>query len=144
MEITTAIAPACATAALAALVMGAAASPASAAPLLSGDYTLSETNPAGQTTVTQWNIIPCGDGCADVKAGSGMSRAQLVNGQWVIDMFDNIRCSDGTRVPYAVAAHLTWDPNSLAGTDQQVYAEAACGRPQAYTQTNQIQLKLAG
>jgi hypothetical protein len=140
MEITRAIAAA---ATFAAVAAGAQASPASAAPLMSGNYTLSETNPAGRTTVTEWNIIPCGDGCADIKAGAGTSRAQLVNGQWVIDMFDDIRCSDGTRVPYVVNAHLTWDPNSLAGTDQQVYMQAACGRPAGYTQTNQIQLKTA-
>jgi hypothetical protein len=126
-----------------AVTAGAAAATASAAPTMSGDYLLTETNPAGQTTVTHWNINPCGDGCADIKAGAGISRAQLVNGQWVIDMFDNIRCSDGTRVPYAANAHITWDPNTLAGTDQQVYMQAACGQPPGYTRTNQIQLRPA-
>ena len=106
-----------------------------------GDYVLTEKSPTGLTHVTNWNVNPCGDGCADIKAGAGTSRAQLVNGQWVIDMFDNVRCPDGTRVPYVVNAHITWDPNTLAGTDQQVYAQAACGKPAGYTQTNQIQLK---
>ena len=138
MDIERAIA---ATATFAAVAAGAAAAPASAAPTMSGDYTLTETNPAGQTTVTDWNVNPCGDGCIDVKAGVGTSRAQLVNGQWVIDMFDNIRCSDGTRVPYAANAHITWDPNTLAGTDQQVYMQAACGQPPGYTRTNRIQLR---
>jgi len=128
----------------AAVIVGAAAAPASAAPEMIGDYVLTETNPAGQSHVTNWNVNPCGDGCVDIKAGAGTSRAQLIDGQWVIDMFDNIRCPDGTRVPYAVNAHLTWDPNSLVGTDQQVYTQAACGRPAGYSQTNQIQLRRAG
>jgi hypothetical protein len=108
---------------------------------MTGNYVLTETNPAGQSFVTDWNVNPCGDGCLDIKAGVGISRALLVDGQWVLDMFDNVRCSDGVRVSYAVNAHLTWDPNTLAGTDQQVYAQAACGRPAGYTQTNQIQLR---
>jgi hypothetical protein len=140
MDITRAIAAA---ATFAAAAAGAAAAPASAAPVMSGDYVLTETTPAGQTIVTNWNVNPCGDGCADIKAGAGTSRAQLVNGQWVIDMFDNIRCSDGTRVPYAANAHITWDPNTLAGTDQLVYMEAACGQPPGYTQTNQVKLRQA-
>jgi len=140
MDITRAIA---AVATLAAGTAGATAAPASGAPVMIGDYVLTETNPAGQKFVTDWNVNPCGDGCADIKAGAGTSRAQLVDGQWVIDMFDNIRCLDGTRVPYGANAHITWDPNTLVGTDQQVYMEAACGQPAGYTQTNQIQLKRA-
>jgi hypothetical protein len=140
MDITRAIA---AFATLAAGTAGATAAPASGAPVMIGDYVLTETNPAGQKFVTGWNVNPCGDGCADIKAGVGTSRAQLVDGQWVLDMFDNIRCSYGSRVSYAANAHLTWDPNTLAGTDQQVYMQAACGRPPGYTQTNQIQLKAA-
>ena len=132
-----------AVATLVAVAAEAAAVPASGAPAMIGDYVLTETNPAGQKFVTNWNVNPCGDGCADIKAGVGISRAQLVDGQWVLDMFDNIRCSDGIRVSYAANAHLTWDPNTLAGTDQQVYMQAACGRPPGYTQTNQIQLKAA-
>jgi len=141
MDITRAIA---AFATLAAGAAGAAAAPASATPMMVGDYVLTETTPTGHTTVTDWNINPCGDGCADIKAGVGSSRAQFVDGQWVIDMYDNVRCPDGTRVGYAANAHLTWDPNTLAGTDQQVYMQAACGQPAGYTQTNQIQLKQSG
>ncbi len=136
MNITRAMAAASALVALAA-----AAAPASAAPEMIGDYVLTETSPTGLAHDTDWNINPCGDGCADIKAGPGISRARLVDGQWVIDMFDNVRCPDGTRVPYAVNAHITWDPNTLAGTDQQVYAVAACGKPAGYTQTNRIRLK---
>ncbi|BBZ38150.1 hypothetical protein MCNS_12130 [Mycobacterium conspicuum] len=118
--------------------------PASAAPELVGDYVLTETSPSGVAHVTDWNVNPCGDGCADINAGHGTSRAQLLDGQWVVDMFDNVRCSDGTRVPYAANAHLTWDPNTLAGTDQQVYVQAACGKPAGYSQTNRIQLQRKG
>jgi hypothetical protein len=127
--------------ALAALATVAGAAPASAAPEMIGDYVLTETSPTGLRHITDWNVNPCGDGCADIKAGPGTSRAQLVDGQWVVDMFDNVRCPDGTRVPYAVNAHIAWDPNTLAGTDQQVYAESACGKPAGYTQTNQIRLE---
>ena len=141
MNITGAVSAAAAVAAVAA---GAATAPASAAPVMSGDYILTETNPAGHRSVTNWNISPCGDGCADIKAGVGSSRAQLVDGQWVIDMFDNVRCSDGTRIPFAANAHITWDPDTLAGTDQQVYTLAVCGKPAGYTLINQIQLKRAG
>jgi hypothetical protein len=140
MEIATAIAAA---ATFAAVAAGAATATASAAPTMSGNYTLTETDPAGHTVVTDWNINPCGEGCVDIKAGAGTSRAQLISGQWVMDMFDNVRCPDGTRVPYAANAHLTWDANTLAGTDQEVYVQAACGQPQGYTRTNQIQLKPA-
>jgi hypothetical protein len=140
MNITRAMAVAAAAATTAA---GAAAAPASATPEMIGDYVFTETSPTGQTHITNWNVNPCGDGCVDVKAGAGSSRAQLVDGQWVIDMFDNVRCSDGTRTPFAANAHITWDPNTLAGTDQQVYTLAVCGKPAGYTLTNQIQLKRA-
>jgi len=141
MDITRALA---ALATLPALAAGAPVAPASGAPEMIGNYTLTETNPARQKFITEWNVNPCGDGCADVKAGNGTSRAQLVDGQWVLDMFDSVRCSDGVRVPYAANAHLTWDPNTLAGTDLQVYTQGACGRAAGYTQTNQIQLKKTG
>jgi hypothetical protein len=140
MDITRAIAPA---ATFAAVAAGAAVAPASAAPEMIGDYVLTETSPTGQTFITNWNVNPCGEGCVDIKAGAGTSRAQLVDGQWVIDMFDNVRCPDGTRVPYAANAHITWDANTLAGTDQEVYTQAACGKPEGYTRTNQIQIKRA-
>ncbi len=127
---------------LAAVTAGLTAPSASATPGMMGHYVLTETNRlTGQNYVTDWNVNPCGEGCLDIKAGNGTSRAQLVDGQWVLDMFDNVRCADGVRVPYAANAHITWDPNTLAGTDQQVYTEAACGRPAGYGQTNPIQLK---
>ncbi len=61
--------------ALAALAAGAAAAPASAAPEMIGDYVLTETSPTGQTHVTHCNVNPCGDGCADIKAGVGTAPA---------------------------------------------------------------------
>jgi hypothetical protein len=125
---------------LAAVTAVATAPPACGSPELMGNYTFTETSPTGHKYVTQWNVNPCGEGCVDIKAGNGTSRAQFVDGQWVLDMFDNVRCADGVRVPYAANAHITWDPNSLAGTDQQVYTQAACGHPAGYSQTNPIQL----
>jgi len=138
------IMPAMAAAAtFATVAAGAAVAPASAAPVMSGNYVLTVTDPVGRATLVEWNVNPCGEGCADIKAGPGYSRAQLVDGQWVIDMFDYVRCSDGTRVPYAANAHITWDPNTLAGTEQLVYTQAACGQPPGYTQPNRVQLKQA-
>ncbi|MCV7440796.1 hypothetical protein H7K33_00990 [Mycobacterium paraense] len=138
MDITRAIAP---VAVLGAAAVGPMAPPASGAPEMMGHYVYTETAPTGHHYVTDWNVNPCGEGCLDIKAGNGTSRAQFVDGQWVLDMFDNVRCADGVRVPYAASAHITWDPNTLAGTDQQVYTEEACGRPAGYSQTNPIQLK---
>jgi hypothetical protein len=43
---------------LAAGTAGATAAPASGAPVMIGDYVLTETNPAGQKFVTDWNVIP--------------------------------------------------------------------------------------
>lgn len=100
MDIMPAIAAA---AAFAAVAAGTAVAPASAAPVMVGDYVVTVTDPVGRATLIDWNINPCGEGCADIKAGPGYSRAQLVDGQWVIDMFDYVRCSDGTRVPYVSA-----------------------------------------
>jgi len=138
MDITCALAAA---AAFAAVAAGAAAAPASAAPVMMGDYVLTETNPAGHKSVTSWNINPCGDGCADIKAGAGTSRAQLVDGQWVLDTSNNVNCADGSYVQYATTSHMTWDPNTLAGTAQQTYVVPACGHPAGYTTTDQIQIK---
>lgn len=121
-------------------VVGPVAPPASGDPEMMGHYVLTEIK-AGKNYVTDWNVNPCGDGCLDIKAGNGTSRAQFVDGQWVLDMFDNVRCADGVRVPYAANAHITWDPNTLAGTDRQVYTQAACGREAGFSQTNPIQLK---
>ncbi|SPM31937.1 hypothetical protein [Mycobacterium terramassiliense] len=138
MDLTHAIAP---VAVLVAIVaVGPVAPPASGAPEMMGHYVFTETK-AGHNYVTDWNVNPCGEGCIDIKAGNGISRAQLVDGRWVLDMFDNVRCADGVRVPYAANAHIMWDPNTLAGTDQQVYTQAACGQPAGYTETNPIQLR---
>jgi hypothetical protein len=141
MDITRAVASVATFAALAAALFGNVAPPASAAPSMSGDYVLTETNPAGLSTDTNWNVNPCGEECIDVRAGAGNSRAQLIDGQWVMDMYANIRCPDGVRVPFAANAHVTWDANTQAGTDQQIYLQAACGQPSGYSRTNRIQLK---
>jgi hypothetical protein len=127
---------------LAAATGGMPAPPASAAPSMIGDYVLTETSrTTREVHATSWNVNPCGEGCIDIKAGAGSSRAQLVDGQWVIDMFDNVRCPDGSRVPYAANAHLTWDANTLEGTDQLVYTQPACGQPAGYAQINDVKIK---
>jgi hypothetical protein len=132
-----------ATAMFAGLAVGAASTAWADLPTMNGNYTETSTTPDGRTLTTNWAVNPCGDGCVYIKAGAGGSQARLVDGQWVLDTLDNVNCSDGTYIQYAANAHLTWDPNTLAGTAQHVYIMPACGRPPGYTQTDQIQLKQA-
>jgi len=132
-----------ATAVFAGLAVGTAGTAWADLPTMNGNYTETSTTPDGRTLTTAWAVNPCGDGCVYIKAGAGGSQARLVDGQWVLDTLDNVNCSDGTYIQYAANAHITWDPNTLAGTAQHVYIMPACGRPPGYTQTDQIQLKQA-
>jgi hypothetical protein len=132
-----------ATAVFAGLAVGAASTAWADTPTMNGDYIETSKSPTGRTVDTDWAVNPCGEGCVYIKAGAGGSQARLVDGQWVLDTFDTLTCSDGTYVQYAASAHITWDPKTLAGTAQLVYIVPACGRPPGYTQTNQIQLKKA-
>ncbi len=135
-----------ATAATFAAVAVGAASPASAAPVMSGHYVETETLPGtGQTATNDWYFTPCGDGCADMSntLSGGSGQAMLVNGQWTMDIAMGATCADGTSVPLSLAAHDTWDPNTLAGTAQLTSTKAACGYPVGYTYTNNLQLTQA-
>jgi hypothetical protein len=116
-------------------------------------YTETQINPKtnqpftihGQPVVNQWFFTPCGDGCASaarIAGGPALGQANLVNGQWVLDTTDGAECTDGTSVPDAVAAHRTWDPNTLAGTVQTTGKEGACGFPAGDPETADIQLQL--
>jgi hypothetical protein len=132
-----------ATAVLAGLAVGTASTAWADTPTMSGSYTLTSTSPDGKVMTTDWSVSSCGDGCIYVKAGAGGSQARLVNGQWVLDTMNDLRCSDGTYLMYATSAHMTWDPNTLAGTNQISYILPACGHPVGYQQTNQISIKQA-
>ena len=110
-------------------------------PTMNGSYTATSTTPSGKHIDSSWTINGCGDGCIYIKAGAGGSQARLVDGQWVLDTMNDLRCSDGTYLMYATSAHMTWDPNTLAGTAQHVYIVPACGLPAGYTQTDQMQIK---
>lgn len=88
------------------------------APTMNGNYTETATTPSGQTFNTSWTVNSCGDGCVYIKA-----------------------CSDGAYVLYATSSHLTWDPNTLAGTAEHTYLIPACGHPAGYSYTDQIQIK---
>jgi hypothetical protein len=130
-----------ATAMFAGLAVGAASTAWADTPTMNGNYTETSTTPDGRTLTTAWTVSPCGDGCVYIKAGAGGSQARLVDGQWVLDTLNNINCSDGAYIQYGANAHITWDPNTLAGTAQHTYIVPACGRPPGYTQTDQIQIK---
>jgi hypothetical protein len=116
-----------------------AASPASAAPVMSGHYIGTVTAPGGQTSTNDFYFTPCGDGCADESG----DRAMLVNGLWTMDKTDNAVCPDGTRVDSAISAHYAWDPNTLAGTIQDTDQMAACGNPAGFQWTNNLQFRQA-
>jgi hypothetical protein len=137
------LARAVAAAMFAGLAVGAASTAWADTPTMNGNYTLSATTPSGATFTTSWAVNPCGDGCVYIKAGAGGSQARLVDGQWVLDTLNNVNCSDGTYTQYATNTHMTWDPNTLAGTARHVYIVPACGHPPGYTQTDQIQIKQA-
>jgi hypothetical protein len=130
-----------ATVVFAGFAIGAAGTGWADTPTMDGSYTLTSTSPGGKAVDTDWTVNSCGDGCVYVKAGAGGSQAHLVDGQWVMDTIDNIQCSDGTWVLYAANAHMTWDPNSLAGTNKLTYIVPACGLPPGHTQSNQVSIK---
>jgi len=132
-------------AAFAAVAVG-AATPASAAPEMSGHYTVTETAAGDRSTTNQWYFTPCGDGCASValKGAKAFGQAKLVGGQWTFDVTDETAiCPDGTQVPNALSAHYTWDPSTLAGTVQTTADTTECGDPAGYQATDKIQLRQA-
>jgi hypothetical protein len=149
-----------ATAFLAGLALGLAA-PAGAAPApfpadfqTNAHYISTQINPKtgqpftveGHPVTNDWYFTPCGDGCASVSrtpGGQPLGQANLVNGQWGLDTSDAAECPDGTTVPDAIAAHRSWDPNTLAGTVQTTAKEGACGAPAGITHTVNMQLALA-
>jgi hypothetical protein len=152
-----------ATALLAGLALGLAApagawGPAGPAPFptdfqTNGHYTETQINPQtnqpfvihGHPVTNDWYFTACGDGCASaarIPGGDALGQANLVNEQWVLDTTDGADCPDGTSVPDAIAAHRTWDPNTLAGTVQTTGKEGACGFPAGNPETANIQLQL--
>jgi hypothetical protein len=132
-----------ATTMFAGLVVGAAGTAWADTPTMNGSYTETATTPSGATFTTSWTVNSCGDGCVYIKAGAGGSQARLIDDQWVLDTMNNVNCADGSYVQYATIAHITWDPNTLAGTSQNTYVAPACGHPPGYTETDQIQIKQA-
>lgn len=132
-------------AAFAAVAVGAAI-PASAAPAMSGHYVETETGAGERSTTDNWYFGSCGEGCASVarKGAKAFGRAQLVGGQWVLDVKgETAMCQDGTQVPDALSAHYSWDPNTLAGTVQTTADAPECGDPAGYQATDNIQLRQA-
>jgi hypothetical protein len=134
-----------ATAMFTGLALGLAA-PATAANQMSGHYIETETQPSGEPSTYDWYFAPCGDGCASVTGGHGgqIGQAQLVNGQWTLDVTGaTLDCSDGTSTPNALNYHYTWDPDSLAGTVQITQTLPSCGYPVGKQFTSNVQLTQA-
>ncbi len=112
---------------------------------MSGHYIMTETSEGGRPATNDWDFTPCGDGCASlVSNGIPVGQARLVNGQWTTpEAAGDVHCANGTTVPNAGSARMTWDPNTLAGTDQITLTAPACGAPAGYQYGHNIQLKLA-
>ncbi|WP_156685778.1 hypothetical protein [Mycobacterium sp. Marseille-P9652] len=114
---------------------------------MSGSYNETSTSPDGHAVTTSWSVNPCAQqpngGCVWVKAGAGGNPAYLVNGQWVLDGTGDIICADGSYHQMGTSYHMTWDPDSLEGTNVITYTGAECGHPPGYTQTNKITIKSA-
>ncbi|MBW0016749.1 MAG: hypothetical protein JO236_04270 [Mycobacterium sp.] len=120
------------------------ASPARAdLPTMNGSYNETSTSPSGRAVVTSWTVSPCGDGCVYVKAGAGGGQARLIDGQWVLDGMGDLSCGDGSYFQMATNSHVTWDPDTLAGTSTITYILPVCGQPAGYVQINQVQIKQA-
>jgi hypothetical protein len=153
-----------ATAFLGGLALGLAApagawGPAGPAPIpadfnTNAHYTETQINPQtnqpfivkGHPVTNDWYFTPCGDGCANAArtpGGQSLGQANLVNGQWTLDTTDGADCPDGTTVPDVVAAHRSWDPNTLAGTISTDGRKPACGFPAGDPEQANIQLQLA-
>jgi hypothetical protein len=132
-----------AAATFAAVAVG-AAGPTSAAPVMSGHYIETESGAPGQSTTNDWYLTPCGDGCTSINSNGGpVGQAQLVNGQWTMDVTGTAACPDGTRVSNAFSDHYTWDPNTLAGSVRITNTAGACGKPRGDGGTINMQLRQA-
>jgi hypothetical protein len=133
-----------ATAIFASIAVSAASTAWADPPTMSGHYIETRTTVNGKSITNDWNVTPCGDGCATVVSnGAALGQARLVNGQWTMDGTAYLRCADGTSVPNALSNHYTWDPNTLAGTIQQTYNVPACGQPAGFSETNTMQIRQA-
>jgi hypothetical protein len=118
--------------------------PAAPAVQPSVHYIKIETISGGQSINGDWYLTPCGDGCASIATtpgGQPWAQARLVNGQWVADGSTEVVCADGSNVPDGNASHYTWDPNTLAGTDQITRKLASCGVPAGDRYSTSVQFR---
>lgn len=124
-----------------------AAGVAAAAPTMSGHYIMTVTSGSGPADTRDWYFTPCGDGCASVAVtpdGPAFGQAQFRDGLWTLVWHSDAFCPNGSRVPGAISSYDTWDPITLAGTDQLTGNRQICeylGQPRL---TNNIQLTPAG
>jgi hypothetical protein len=136
-----------ATAIFASIAVSAASTASADPPTMSGHYTATETSPTGSQWTFGWYLTTCGDGCVSVAStpgGQADGQARLANGQWTMDRPGlPANCADGTSVPNASSQHITWDANTLAGTEQMTNTVAACGEPAGYQLSNHLQLAKA-
>jgi hypothetical protein len=111
---------------------------------MNGHYNQTLTNATGQTTTNDWQVTPCGDGCASIVSnGKPLGQARLANGQWTMDATGNARCNDGTSVASGIQAHYVWDANTLTGTGTATLKPGVCPADTARTGPFNIQLTQA-
>jgi hypothetical protein len=110
-----------------------------AATLLDGHYIDTETNPhTGQSVDNDWYLTPCGDGCASVTVnGRDMGEARLVDRRWTLTIWGHALCPDKTIVLNSNTDHYTWDPNTLAGTNEITTIKPACDNPAGVSENPQ-------
>lgn len=129
------------------LALGAASPAWADGPTMSGSYNETSTSPGGHSLVTSWTVNPCASqpngGCVWIKAGEGGNPAYFIDGQWVLDEMGDLSCPDGSYHQLATSRHVTWDPDTLAGTSVITYNTAVCGHPAGYTQINKVEIKQA-
>ena len=126
----------------------AAAGTAWAAPTMNGHYLMTVTSDSGQTTTSDWYFTSCGNGCASVAVtpdAPSFGQAQFRDGQWTLVWHSDVVCPGGTHIPGALSSYDTWDPITLAGTDQATTTlKQTCGNDARLNATQRMQLAPAG
>jgi hypothetical protein len=124
------------------------AAPAIADPgVLSGHYVATMTAP-NQLVTEDWQITPCGDGCASIVVSEGTVtstlQAHLAGGQWTMDTpSDDLTCPDGSVAHDVLTNRYSIDADTLVGTIAMIQNGPGCGRPTGWRQTDGITLRLA-
>jgi hypothetical protein len=108
------------------------AAPSAWADDFSGHFHVINTSSTGVTFTEEWDVTPCGPGCASVVTSQngtiyGTHQAHLVGNQWIIDAPSAATCPDGSTIPDAARNHVTIDANLRHGTEDVTYTDPCRG-----------------